>query len=82
MSFHILIFVRLNTKMKSMIDTTAKIAPNAQIGKGTIIEEFTVIAPNAIIGDECKIHRNIFSRPLKSIFQRNVSLTERFADFF
>ena len=51
MSFHILIFVRLNTKMKSMIDTTAKIAPNAQIGKGTIIEEFTVIAPNAIIGD-------------------------------
>ena len=30
-----------------MIDTTAKIAANAQIGKGTIIEEFTVIAPNA-----------------------------------
>ena len=26
-----------------MIDTTAKIAANAQIGKGTIIEEFTVI---------------------------------------
>ncbi len=44
MSFHILIFVKLNTKMKSMIDTTAKIAANAQIGKGTIIEEFTVIA--------------------------------------
>ncbi|WP_287628522.1 hypothetical protein [Bacteroides sp.] len=43
-----------------MIDTTAKIAANAQIGKGTIIEEFTVIAPNAKIGDECKIHRNIF----------------------
>ena len=37
-----------------MIDTTAKIAANAQIGKGTIIEEFTVIAPNAKIGDECK----------------------------
>lgn len=44
-----------------MINTTAKIAPNAQIGKGTIIEEFTVIAPNAKIGDECKIHRNIFN---------------------
>ena len=43
-----------------MIDTTAKIAANAQIGKETIIEEFTVIAPNAKIGDECKIHRNIF----------------------
>ena len=43
-----------------MIDTITKIAANAQIGKGTIIEEFTVIAPNAKIGDECKIHRNIF----------------------
>lgn len=56
----IFLFCRLKYKTKSMIDTTAKIAANAQIGKGTIIEEFTVIAPNAKIGDECKIHRNIF----------------------
>lgn len=56
----IFLFCRLKYKNESMIDTTAKIAANAQIGKGTIIEEFTVIAPNAKIGDECKIHRNIF----------------------
>ena len=37
-----------------MIDTTAKIAANAQIGKGTIIEEFTVIAPNAKIETNAK----------------------------
>lgn len=43
-----------------MIDSTAKVAANAQIGKGTIIEEYTIIASNAIVGNECKIHRNIF----------------------
>ena len=44
-----------------MIDTTAKIAANAQIGKGTIIEEFTVIAPNAKIGDECMDTRILYA---------------------
>lgn len=35
-------------------------------------------------GDSFGLHKNLslYSRPLKSIFQRNVSLTERFADFF
>lgn len=42
-----------------MIDLTAKVSPNAIIGKNTMIEEYTIVA-NAIIGDECKIHRYIF----------------------
>lgn len=42
-----------------MIDLTAKVSPNAIIGKNTMIEEYTIVA-DAIIGDECKIHRYIF----------------------
>lgn len=42
-----------------MIDLTAKVSPNAIIGKNTMIEEYTIVA-DATIGDECKIHRYIF----------------------
>lgn len=42
-----------------MIDLTAKVSLNAIIGKNTMIEEYTIVA-DAIIGDECKIHRYIF----------------------
>lgn len=43
-----------------MIQGTAKISPDARIGKNTIIEDFTIISSNVTIGDECKIHKNIF----------------------
>ena len=43
-----------------MIDKSAKVGVKATVGKNTVIEEYSIVADGAIIGDECKIHRNIF----------------------
>ena len=43
-----------------MIQSTAKVSPDAKIGRNTVIEEYTIISSEVTIGDECKIHKNIF----------------------